>query len=186
MRQRFRAANREGMLSESQIKQAKREYGYVLSSIKRIRKSDALRADQRRQHIEQKKFKQDPWKYAKELFNPPSAGQPTFTVDGATEYFSKLYIDKGRSEVFEALPGWVRPPQPTTLFNLSTPTLKQLQCAVKKKRNKNAPGLNSIEFVVYRKCPGAQIVVGNYGTSVGIKGNTTVMAVCIGGVDLKV
>ena len=56
--------------------------------------------------------------------------------------------------MFEALPGWVRPPQPTTLFNLSTLTLKQLQAAVKKKRNKNAPGLNSIEFVVYKKIPG--------------------------------
>ena len=96
--------NEKASLSESQIEHAKREYGYGLSSIKKIKKPRALSQDQQRQHIDQMKFRKDPWKFAKELFHPPSAGQPTFSMKDATAYFSKLYSNSERLKKFEALP----------------------------------------------------------------------------------
>jgi len=153
LRSEFRAKQREGEQSEAQIKQAKRQYGYVLSTIKKLKKARELKISSRKQHNEQMKFKKDPWRYAKDLFHPPSAGQPTFTVDAATEYFTKVYKDEARSAVFKPLPGWKRPHRPTKLFDLNAPKLDQLKEAVRKKRNRNAPGLNSIPFLVYKRCP---------------------------------
>jgi hypothetical protein len=142
-----------GFKSDHQAKQAGREFSYVLDQIKRIRKIRKLKADQRTQHFEQQKFRKDPWGYAKDLFNPPSAGEPDFGVEEATEYFANLYSHKGRSGVFEALPEWARPALPTFQFDLKDPTLKDMQEAVRGKRNKNAPGINAITFLVYKKCP---------------------------------
>ena len=155
LRKKHKAIKRAGgFKSDHQAKQAGREYSYVLSQIKRIRKIRKLKADQRAQHFEQQKFRKDPWNYAKEQFNPPSAGEPDFGVEEATEYFAKLYTHKGRSGVFEALPEWVRPALPTFEFDLKEPTFRDVQEAVKGKRNKNAPGINAITFLVYKKCPG--------------------------------
>jgi len=136
------------------MKQASRQYYYVLSSIKQLKKARKSKLTRRQQQNEQAKFRKDPWQYAKDLFHPPSAGQPTFTVDQATEYFGGLYKDGKRNVTYEALPEWMRPPKPKASFNLPSPSLKHLQDAVAKKRNKNAPGLNSITFLVYKKCPG--------------------------------
>ena len=153
LRKEVRRLKSEGQ-TEHQVRQASRQLNYVLGKIKDVKKAREMKTSTKKQAVEQAKFKKEPWKYAKELFNPPSAGQPTFSTETAADYFSKLYCDKSRSEVYQALPGWVRPPKPTKLqFNLQPPTLEQLQDAVKKKRNKNAPGINSIPFLVYKKCP---------------------------------
>ena len=89
---------------EHRMKQASRQYYYVLSSIKQLKKARKSKLSRRQQQNEQAKFRKDPWQYAKDLFHPPSAGQPTFTVDQATEYFGGLYKDGKRNVTYEALP----------------------------------------------------------------------------------
>jgi len=155
LRREFRAAKKAGgFKSDHQAKQAGREYYYVLDQLKRLKKIRKMKIDQRAQHVEQQKFRKDPWGYAQDLFNPPSAGEPDFGVEEATDYFANLYSHQGRSSMFEALPEWSRPKLPDFEFDLSTPTLRDLQTAVKGKSNRNAPGINAITFLVYKKCPG--------------------------------
>ena len=46
---------------------------------------------------EKKRFLQDPNSFAKNLFNPPNAGKPTFTKDVAEDYFKNTYHDSDRN-----------------------------------------------------------------------------------------
>ena len=92
--------------------------------------------------------------YGTEVLNPPNGGKPQFSAADAEAHFAPLYEDKHRGKKYKAPPGCKRPPTPTKFkFNLSKLEREQLKEAVRKKRNKNAPGLNGIPFLVYKKCP---------------------------------
>ena len=63
------------------------------------------------------------------------------------------YSDLARTTKYQAPPGCVRPTLPQVKFDTSELKLSDLERAVSKKRNKNAPGINGILFLVYKKCP---------------------------------
>ena len=63
----------------------------------------------------------------------------------AESHFVPLYEDKN--------PGCKRPPPPKVNFNVSKLEREILKEAVRKKRGGNAPGINGIPFLVYKKCP---------------------------------
>ena len=67
----------------------------------------------------------------------------------------KTNSDGHRSVVLKPLPEWVRPASPKIKFEESVPTAQQLAQAVHSKRTRNAPGMNGIPYLVYKKCPAA-------------------------------
>ena len=71
----------------------------------------------------------------------------------AEKYFFDVYRDAGRGDAVEPLPGLKRPEPPSFLFNMKTPSLKQLRRIVLKKRNKSAPGINGIPYIIFKKSP---------------------------------
>ena len=64
----------------------------------------------------------------------------------------KTYADLERNTTYEAPPGCTRPPLPKVDFNVSRLELGKLKKAVSRKSNRNAAGMNSIPFLVYKKC----------------------------------
>ena len=81
------------------------------------------------------------------------AGKPECDKAMAEKYFCNTYSDTNRGAQYTAPPGCSRPPKPKAMFDTSVLKLFKLQEAVKKRRNRNAPGMNAIPFVVYKKCP---------------------------------
>ena len=99
-------------------------------------------------------FKRDPPQYAKNLFKGESLnGSPTFSKEEAEQYFSRLYEDDERSADFKPLDGMERPPLPQFPFFESPPTWKELKRHTRSKRNYACPGLNSLPYLIYKRCP---------------------------------
>lgn len=103
--------------------------------------------------LAERKFKQDPHKYAQDLFKGESLnGSPTCTQEEAELYFKKLYHDECRSEDFSPLEGMVRPPLPMFPFFEDPPNFKEVQRHTRSKRNSACPGLNRLPYLIYKKC----------------------------------
>ena len=93
------------------------------------------------------------------MFHPRNAGKPQFSVSDAEDHFAPLYSRDDRTTKFGPPPGCPRPPKPKFEFNTSELEEGKLFEAVKKKRNKNAPGINGIPFLVYKMCPRLLIIL---------------------------
>jgi len=88
-----------------------------------IKKHNKLRCKLSKQKLQwrkvlaQRSFKQDPHKYAQNLFKGESLnGSPTFTKEQAETYFKKVYHDESRSDDFSPLEEMKRPPPPELPF----------------------------------------------------------------------
>ena len=68
-------------------------------------------------------------------------------------YFSQLYKDPVRSEGTSAMPEMTNVELPTVMLSEAAPTAKEILDAVKSKSNGAAPGLDSISYVPYKRCP---------------------------------
>lgn len=100
------------------------------------------------------KFKKDPRKFADQLFNGPGqSAAPTFSKESCQEYFGKTYRDEKRDHVYTKLEGMLRPGLPKKAFESRPPTYIQLLNSAKRKRNGAAPGLDSLTYVPFKKCP---------------------------------
>ena len=125
----------------------------LLKKHSKMQKMRNLKKHLREAANQQKRFRNDPWKFGTEVFNPRNVGKPTFSKETAEEHFVSTYKDMDRDLEYTAPPGCTRPNPPRVEFNLAPIEMLKLRDAVQKKGNKNAPGLNAIPFLVYKKCP---------------------------------
>ena len=125
----------------------------------RLRIAVHVRNDMRARANAEKHFKKDPNAAAAKLFKSNNNGAPTFSKEEATAYFEKTYHDPGRGHVYEPLPDLPRPAMPESFWKLRPPTQKEIRKAVRPKANKAAPGLNSLTYVPYKKCPAIQLLL---------------------------
>ena len=108
---------------------------------------------------EKKRFLQDPHAFAKNLFNPPQAGAPTFTKEVAEAYFSDVCGDDNREYEYTAPSTLPRPPPPKVPFNCVFPSFDNFSKICWRKRNKSAPGCNGISYQVYKFCPKVRTIL---------------------------
>ena len=131
-----------------------REWFSVVRRHSRLRRALCYAQRKRRSVEADRKFKADPYMYAKNLFKPrDSAGKPAFTKEEAETYFPGLYHDKGRDHKYEALEDQPRLQPPKQVFNLDPPTLSEVFRSTKRKRNGASPGVNALTYVLFKKCP---------------------------------
>ena len=143
----------KAVLTEQEAKRNSRRFHCLLKHQSHLRKARRHKKKMREAEVQQRKFREDPWKFGTEVFQPRNCGKPTFTAADAEEHFVGTYSDAARSTVYHAPPGCKRPPKPKFKFSVSKLEKHKLVQAVKKKRNKNAPGMNGIPFLLYKKCP---------------------------------
>jgi len=102
---------------------------------------------------QQRRFKENPMKFGKELFQKRNFGEPKFTSQIALDYFAKLYRDEQRDFSFTPLPEMVRPSPPTHILSENAPTQEEIMQVLRLKRNGAAPGPNGISYLPYKRCP---------------------------------
>jgi hypothetical protein len=127
--------------------------------LKLVRRHNKLRCKVSKQKSQWQKvqaertFKQNPHKYAQNLFKGESLnGSPTFSQKEAEDYFQKLYHDECRSEDFSPLEGMERPPPPTHPFFDEPPGFREVKRHARSKRSNACPGLNTLPYLIYKKC----------------------------------
>ena len=120
----------------------------------RLRRAVAKRTQARESAACECRFKKNPHEFASKLFNPPGTnGSPAFSGEEAQEYFCKTYGDTGRGHEYLPFPESERPALPESTFSGRCPSRAELSRAVRFKRNGAAPGLNSLTYVPYKRCP---------------------------------
>ena len=150
----------EIFLTEAELKKKARRFHMLLRKHSKMRLLRLLKKKIRETANQVRLFKSNPWQFGTEVFKPRNAGKPEFDKAEAEEYFCKTYSDENRGAKYTAPPGCTRPPKPKVPFNTSELEQSKLEAAVKKKRNRNAPGLNAIPFVVYKMCPQLLTILG--------------------------
>src|SRR6185437_8130264 len=75
-------------------------------------KATKLRAESRFNSSQQRKFKADPRKFSKTLFEKKNCGEPDFPEQKAFDYFSVLYRDEARGDSVNAMPDMKSPAAP--------------------------------------------------------------------------
>lgn len=154
LQRRMRAVKKGSVvLTDHNKKQLTRKMRLVTKQRKQLKDVREAKMLARKQATAQRKFRKDQWQFAKELFDPPNATMPTFDSDAAWAHFNKTNSDAERSNVLEAMTGWVRPDLPTFAFEMEEPSQQNLKDAVRSKKTKCAPGMNGIPYLVYKKCP---------------------------------
>ena len=118
-----------------------------LARTERTRKQSSYNSSQ------QRKFKADPMKFGRSLFEKKSNGKPEFEEHKAYDYFSNLYRDKARGDKVTPMCDMKSPANPSHLFSEEAPTLAEISSVMKTKRNKAAPGLDGLSYVPYKCCP---------------------------------
>lgn len=161
-----RALMKAGLENSPEAKDCAAHWHTLVRRHNKLRKRLAVRQQSYDKRKASARFRKDPFKFAKELFKGKQAnGVPTFSGDEAKEYFCSTYRDTDRNSPYSALPDQPRPPFPSSLFRQDAPTLKELNRCVSKKRNKAAPGFNSLTYVPYKKCP----AIMRYVYKIGVK-----------------
>ena len=132
------------------LKQKNRRFHTLLKKHSKMRKLRLLKKQMSEAANQVRRFKNNPWQFGTELRN---VGKPEFGKATAEGYFCNAYSDASRGAKYSAPPAYKRPSKPNckTMCYTSDLKLSKVQEAVTKKRNRNAPGMNAIPFVVYKK-----------------------------------
>jgi hypothetical protein len=91
--------HRSGCKGTSADKANSRRWFEVMREHSRLRRVLALRAGAKVSSRELARFKRDPMKFGKQLFEKKLSGDPTFTSDAGFDYFSKLYAEPSRADL---------------------------------------------------------------------------------------
>ena len=149
----FKVLKKAGLYQSRAGRSVKKLWLKLIKLHNKLRCKVANQKSQWRKTLAQRKFKQDPHKYAQNLFKGESLnGSPTCTKEEAEMYFKRLYHDEHRSDDFSPLEGMERPPPPKFPFFDEPPNFKEVQRHTRSKRNSACPGLNSLPYLIYKKC----------------------------------
>jgi hypothetical protein len=153
LRRSYRTLLHNGQQDSPAAELIRKEYKNVMRVHNRLRIAIAREQAKRAESAACKKFRKNPNLFAKALFKNSTSAAPTFAQEKAKEYFSRTYRDNERGSAFSALEGLQRPQLPSFLFNCRPPSIRELSRSVRKKSNSACPGLNSLTYVPYKKCP---------------------------------
>ena len=150
----WKTLSKAGLADSPEAKIISKRWHRLLRQHNKLRKSLNTKRRVEAANRADARFKKDPYKFAKKLFEKSGKkGAPSCSSNEAFSYFSKLYRDENREYAYDPPPGLKRPKLPDYAFSRRCPTRKELARSVRRKRNAASPGLNSLPYLPYKKCP---------------------------------
>ena len=98
----------------------------------------------------QEQFFQDPFGFARKLFEQPKSGSLVVEKNELESHLRKTYSDTDRLTPLSDIDG---PSQPGEEFNCDPPSLTEVTTVVHKARAKSAPGPNGVPYLLYKRYP---------------------------------
>ena len=97
-------------------------------------------------------YKKDPAGFMRKL-NEPEPVEPKFTQAECEAYFSEVLGDPRHDEPFKS-EDWMPPrPTPTVEYTWFSVAVSNVRAALRRKKNKSAPGPDGIRYLVFKRCP---------------------------------
>ena len=124
----------------------------------KTRHSALSRAESARKRRSQKKknqecFYQEPFQFARQLFQHPRSGSLSVEKEQLEAHLRKTYSDPNREIPLSEPAGLVWPAVYGEEFNSKPPSLKEINAVVQKARAKSAPGHIGVLYLLYTRCP---------------------------------
>ena len=138
------ADKKEGLLK---IWQGLKEKNNALSKAENLRKRGVKRRKER------ERFFQEPYKYAKNIFDQPKSGVLKTEKTVLEKHLKDTYSIPNRHILLEHNNNLVWPAVPKVTCDMKPPTHEEIRRIVSKSRNKSTSEPNGIPFLVYKKCP---------------------------------
>ena len=135
------------------VKTIKKKFFKVTKILNIIRKQESRISAAEVFQKNTKTFRDNPYKFAQNLYKEKVTAEPQFDSKAAYKYFAELYSDQHRGMTYPVPPNLLRPPAPTTAFLMDPPSTKEVKNALQRKRNSASPGPNGIPYLIYKKCP---------------------------------
>jgi len=149
----YKVLVKAGLINSSAGQSVKKQWFKLIKRHNKLRCKVANQKSQWQKVRAERSFKHDPHKYAQKLFKGECLnGSPTCTKEEAETFFKDLYHDEHRSADFTPLEGMKRPPPPRFPFFDKPPSFKEMMRHARTKRNSACPGLNSLPYLIYKKC----------------------------------
>ena len=100
-----------------------------------------------------KEFMQDPYKFAKKLFDEKKGGKLDCSKEDLETHLKDTYTDPKRHIKLPPIDGLKRPTAPGKKFNMDDLKMKEVDLFIRKARAKGAPGNDGVCYKVYKYCP---------------------------------
>ncbi|CAJ1075238.1 LOW QUALITY PROTEIN: uncharacterized protein LOC109089580 [Xyrichtys novacula] len=147
LRCRYRKANEEEKVALAELRDVVRERLTTLRRAEWHRKRGKERTRKRSAFIA------NPFEFTKKLLGEKRSGQLSCPEDVINRYISNTYSDGMREQDLGHCAALICPPEPSTLFNINEPTLKEVKEVIKSARTSSAPGPSGVPYKVFKHCP---------------------------------
>ena len=131
----------------------KSEYHLTRKHYLRQRNLEELRLSHESEFANNRRFRKNPDSFARNLLNPPKAGDLKFVEEEANAYFTKTYFDHDRQHLYNNSLNIPKASIPSIPLDLEPPSFKEFSTILKRCRNGSAPGPNGIPYLVWKRCP---------------------------------
>ena len=145
MRQSRKHARQDDLLK------ARAEYSKVSRKLSLLNKLSRLHVEKKAAIKAQLNFNKDHWKFAKEMFDPPTAPY-SIDKDATERHFKETYADNTRDFTFSRPPGLPRPALPVP-FKSDFPGFQRFMFLLMKKSNGSAAGPYGNQYKVFKLFP---------------------------------
>ena len=123
------------------------------AKLQKFRAAERTRRTAKERNKKRLEFIQNPFGFTKQLSTTNIQGRLQATQKEVEDYLRHVHDDENRDTPLPHNGRLLDQPPPSTLFNESVPTLKEVKDVNKKARVASAPGSNGITYKVYKNCP---------------------------------
>ena len=135
---------------------------------------------------QEKKFRENPYKFGKHVIRGKECTNPSFDKASAFNHFQQSFSDQ--SCEYTVLPDWVEsampPPNIDVVFDLSPITPGTIKQALKKCSSKSAPGCNGISYYHLKHLPSCHHFLATLFSRILLKDHTCPSSWCVGKIIL--
>ena len=152
-KKKFKQLKREGG-SEESLKRQNKEWKHLIRAHNKIRIQELDLKEKLEEIKNNRKFDNNPFKFAKEEVTKGSAPQlePSCDKVVAESFFVDRYSDHERSEKIDFPHLLDMPTKPIHKLPLDPPPLAEFEKYIHSRRNKSAPGPDGIPFIILKRC----------------------------------
>ncbi|XP_063080140.1 uncharacterized protein LOC134470047 [Engraulis encrasicolus] len=147
LRSQYKKANDDEKAALAELRGMLREKLLTLRRAEWHRKRGKERARKRSAFIA------NPFGFARKLLGEKRSGQLSCPKEDINRHISYTYSDSMRDQDLGHCDVLVCPPEPSTLFDISAPTLKEVKEVIKASRAASAPGPSGVPYKVFKQCP---------------------------------
>ncbi|XP_056127556.1 uncharacterized protein LOC130105540 [Rhinichthys klamathensis goyatoka] len=147
LRRQYRKASEEEKVALAELR------GVVRKRLITLRRAEWHRKRGKERARRRSAFIADPFGFTRKLLGEKRSGQLSCPEEDINRYIRNTYSDGMREYDLGHCAALICPPEPSTLFNINEPTLKEVKEVIKSARTSSAPGPSGVPYKVFKHCP---------------------------------